>query len=189
MAKKDNEASELVEKQGSVLNVEMPALKAPSEPPAPEKADAVVGEPAVSGPAVIEVAEKTEATEKTEAAEDKLQRLLFEKTEVERLAAEAAEAHRLEIEKTQEELKRLNFERDSQHQRRKEEAIAAVQALRVVNDFKCAMNGNLVQFKKGEIVTDRLLIVFLLEQKLPVVPAEENIDFYFCKHCHQKNEI
>jgi hypothetical protein len=61
--------------------------------------------------------------------------------------------------------------------------------VRVLHDNAVSFNGQLVQFKKDQIVTDPILAKFLIENKMPVDAVLEGEDFYFCEKCHHHNRI
>lgn len=62
-------------------------------------------------------------------------------------------------------------------------------AIRVLHDFNIPVQGSVYSYKKGQIIDDPILVKFLLDSNCPVVPAEENKDYFYCKKCHAQNDL
>lgn len=56
--------------------------------------------------------------------------------------------------------------------------------LRAVHDFHWPDNGQVIPFKKDQIISDVILVRNLLENNAPVKRVEESIDFHCCPKCH-----
>jgi hypothetical protein len=61
--------------------------------------------------------------------------------------------------------------------------------VKALYDFHASVDGRLLSFKKGRMITDPFIARILIDQKMPVIGADEKVVYQHCPTCHTRKDL